>query len=104
MTLARLLLIANAGGSGSVGKNPYSKTFAFSDWTSDSGTDTLTISAADHGKGAELIADVWTKNGTSYEKYASYPQNGFTVSVDTDGNITLSVATGDAFDGKIVVL
>ena len=78
----------------------YSQTFTASGWAG-SGPYTITVSASTHGCGTDPAVDVLVKNGTAYEKYYGYPSGGWSVSVGSDGTITLSSST--AFAGKIRV-
>lgn len=98
-----VVALAKAQGS-SVAATPYSDEFVVSDWTAGDSADTLSIAATTHKKGVDITVDVFKKNGSVYEMYSGYPQNGLTVSIDSDGNVTLSTESGDAFDGKIVIL
>lgn len=80
--------------------NMYVATFSTSDWTSQS----ITVSASTHGCGATPMVEVQVLNGTSYESYYGYPSNGWKVSLDSSGNITVSVSdSGFEFAGRIVV-
>lgn len=86
--------------AGGRGGNSYTYTFTTSSW-SGSGTYTLTLAAATHGCGTAPMADVLVLNNSSYEKYYGYPSSGWTMSIDTSGNITLTTTT--VFSGRIVV-
>lgn len=79
----------------------YSYTFTTSSWTASGTQFTLTLSASTHGCGADPMADVLVLNGSSYEKYYGYPSDGWTIGIDSSGNITLTANT--KFSGKIIV-
>lgn len=104
MSIARLLLVAGASGGGGGSSSPYAATFSSSDWTTAQGKDKYEIPVTTHKKGANLIVDVWVKNGSEYQKYNGYPSTGFYVSVDSTGNVTLFADEGDSFPGKVVIL
>ena len=104
MTFARLLLVASSVAGSAVKNMKYTKTFASTDWTSGSTSDTLTIAAATHGKGTDIVAQVWVKNGNDYVASSGYPSVGVSISCASTGDITISTDAGDAFDGKIVIL
>lgn len=83
----------------------YKKTFAQSDWSGDTDEYSITIPAETHGHGAEFCADVWTLRDGAYSKCSGYPSTGWTLEVDTTGNLTLRVPNADArFAGKLVVV
>ena len=104
MTFARLLLVASSAAGSAVKKMKYTKTFASTDWTSGGTSDTLTIAAATHGKGTDIVAQVWVKSGSDYIASSGYPSIGVSISCASTGDITISTDAGDAFDGKIVIL
>lgn len=79
----------------------YTFTFESSDWTSFGTAYTLTLSAATHQCGLNPSAEVFTLNGTTYERFHSYPSLGWKMSIDSAGDITITTET--AFSGKIVV-
>ena len=84
---------------GSVSLNTYSTTFTTSSWTSS----TITVSASTHGCGTSPMVQVQVLNGSNYEVYYGFPSTGWTVSIDSSGNITLSVPSGSEFSGRLVV-
>lgn len=81
----------------------YTLTFnSTTDWTSASDEDySLTVSASTHGLGTDLCVDVWTLNGENYEKFYGYPSDGYTVTMSSGGDITIT--TGTPFAGKVVI-
>ena len=79
----------------------YVMTFTTSSWSNQ----TLQVAASTHKCGTNPAVQVFVLNGSNYERYYGYPSNGWKVSIDSSGNITLSVsASGNEFNGKIVVL
>lgn len=78
----------------------YAYAFTTSNWTG-AGPYTLTLNASTHGCGTEPSVEVFKKNGTSYERYYGYPSEGWTMSVNASGNITITASA--AFDGKLIV-
>ncbi len=82
----------------------YGATFSVADFVASGGNYVLTITAQTHGLGTSVDASVWRKNGTSYEKYNGYPNEGWKLAVDASGNVTLTVTSAaNRFDGKIVL-
>lgn len=79
----------------------FSMTFAVSDWVQSGTIYTVSLSASTHKCGANPMTQVLVKNATNYEDYRGYPSTGWKVSIDANGNITLT--TGTPFDGKLVV-
>lgn len=80
--------------------NTYSKTFTSTGWTSQ----TITVTASTHGCGTAPMVQVQRLNGSNYETYYGFPSTGWKVSIDTSGNVTLSVpASGDEFSGRLVI-
>jgi hypothetical protein len=79
----------------------YVFTFATGDWTRSGSTYTLTLPAATHKCGKSPAVDVFTLDGTSYKKFYGLPSGGWTISVNTDGDITLTASA--AFSGKLVI-
>lgn len=77
--------------------------FAFTagDWTLSGATYTLSLAASAHGCGTNPMVQVLTGNGSAYEAYYGYPSEGWKMSIDASGNITLTTET--PFDGEIVV-
>ena len=82
-----------------VSMNAYSTTFTTTTWTSS----TITVNASTHGCGTSPMVQVQVLNGSSYEVYYGFPSTGWTVSIDSSGNITLSVPSGSEFSGRLVV-
>lgn len=101
--IAKALLMAKVIGGGG-GNARYVMEFSETDWVTGATYDTLTVSATDHGRGTDPMTEVYYLSGTTYVKQTGTPQDALTVSMDTSGNITLSVETGKGFDGKLVVL
>lgn len=99
-TMTAALLIAKAISR----RARYVMEFSATDWVTGTTYDTLAVSKTDHGRGANPVTEVYFLSGTSYVKQTGTPQDALTVSMDTSGNITLSVETGKGFDGKLVVL
>lgn len=95
--IAKLLLLAKAAATSAVKESRFVKEFDISDW----GSGTFSVFASEHGKGASPLVDVWRLNGTSYIKSEGYPSDGWLMTTDEIGNITLS---GQAFAGKVIVL
>lgn len=80
--------------------NTYSKTFTSTGWTSQ----TITVTASTHGCGTAPMVQVQRLNGSNYETYYGFPSTGWKVSIDSSGNVTLSVpASGDEFSGRLVI-
>lgn len=101
--IAKALLMAKVIGGGG-GNARYVMEFSATDWVTGTTYDTLAVSKTGHGRGANPVAEVYYLSGTTYVKQTGTPQDALTVSMDTSGNITLSVETGKGFDGKLVVL
>lgn len=79
----------------------YSYIFTTGNWTA-SGTDyVITLAAATHKCGTHPMAQLFKKNGTNYETFYGYPSEGWKLSVDESGDITVTASA--AFDGKLVV-
>ena len=97
---AKLLLVAKSVAEYAINNARYIKDFASSDFSSG---DNLVVSASEHGRGKKPSADVWRLSGTNYVKSEGYPSDGWLLSVDANGNITLSVDAGNAFSGRIIV-
>ena len=85
--------------------HPYAATFDDdADWTQSDETYVVTVAASTHGRGMTPMADVYLLNGTVYEKSAGYPNEGWTVSVDENGDVTLTVTSAEArFAGRMLV-
>ena len=98
---AKLLLVSKAAAKSAVESARFVKEFKASDWTAG---DTLSIPASEHGQGTQPAADVWRLDGTSYTKREGYPSDGWSLTVDASGNLTLSTGAGSAFAGRIIVL
>lgn len=78
----------------------YSTTFASTGWTSQA----ITVTAATHGCGTAPMVQVQVLNGSNYEVYYGYPSNGWKVSINSSGDVTLSVsASGLEFSGRLVI-
>lgn len=78
----------------------YSMVFTTSTWSNLA----ITLPASTHGCGTEPMVQVQRLNGTNYESYYGYPSDGWTVSTDTSGNITISVSSsGMEFSGRLLV-
>ncbi len=104
MYSAKLLLVAQAVAGGEVKKSKYVKTFAATDWTAGGTYDTLEIKESEHKRGKDPMTDIYYLSGSTYIKPFGTPQDAQTVNVDSSGNITLSVETGNGYAGKLVVL
>lgn len=76
---------------------------AESSWTEAAEGYSLTVSAADHGAGTAPMVDLWQKSGDSYLKSNGYPSTGWTVTVNSDGDVTVSVGAGGRFAGRIII-
>lgn len=93
----RIIVSSINGPSGSV---PYVKTFSVSDWNSQA----VSVSASAHLRGTSPTVTVQVLNGTSYESYYGFPSEGWTVTIDASGNITLTVPqSGTEFAGRMIV-
>lgn len=79
----------------------YVSTFTTASW-SGSGTYTISITAATHGKGTTPMVDVQILSGSNYVKAFNYPGNGYSITIDASGNITLS--TNTTFAGRVIIL
>ena len=84
---------------GTVSANAYSTTFTTNTWSSSK----ITVNASTHGCGTTPMVQVQVLNGSSYEVYYGFPSTGWTVSIDSSGNITLSVPSGSEFAGRLIV-
>lgn len=94
---------AIAIGDGSLSEKGIDYTLIFNattDWTG-SGPYSISLPATTHGCGSDPNVDVLTASGTSYIKFYGYPSEGWKISIDSNGNITLT--TGVKFAGKIKV-
>ena len=95
--IAKLLLLAKAAATSVVRESRFVKEFDISDW----GSGTFSVFASEHGKGSSPLVDVWRSNGTSYIKSEGYPSDGWSLSTDLNGNLTLE---GQPFAGRIIIL
>ena len=83
----------------------YSQTFRVQDWTTyiNPSRSVIEIPASTHGCGTDPNVKVYILNGSDYEEYHGYPSKGWKVSIDADGDITLTTSVGGSFPGKIKV-
>lgn len=83
-----------------VEETPYYFQFTASNWSSRA----ITVTASTHNCGTAPMVQVQVLNGTSYEMYYGYPSNGWKVSINASGDVTLSVsASGMEFAGRLVI-
>lgn len=80
--------------SGSTGTE-YSSTFSDSDF---SGGEYI-VSAATHGKGLSPGVQVFELDGSDYTENTSAVE----ITIDSSGNVTVTVTVGDEFTGKIII-
>ena len=83
----------------------YSLTFnATTDWTAvDASTYTITVYAATHQRGADATVSVWRESTGGYSVITGSPTDGYALSIDNNGNVTLAVSASARFAGKIVI-
>jgi hypothetical protein len=82
----------------------YTYTFATGDWGGVSGAYTLTITAATHGLGTTLGADVKSHNMYSDDGTSVISETSTTVAINkTTGDITLTSSSPTTFNGKLVI-
>lgn len=81
--------------------NTYAYTFTTSNWTGSGTSYALTLLASAHGCGTEPSVQIFKKNGTAYENAYGFPSEGWKLSVNANGDITVTASA--AFDGKLVV-
>ena len=81
------------------GNTAYYINFTTSTWSNS----TITVNASTHGCGTAPMVQVQVLNSSKYEVYYGFPSTGWTVSIDSSGNITLSVPSGSEFSGRLVV-
>jgi hypothetical protein len=82
----------------------YTHTFATGDWGGVSGAYTLTITAATHGLGTTLGADVKSHNMYSDDGTSVISETSTTVAINkTTGDITLTSSSPTTFNGKLVI-
>lgn len=79
----------------------YSYSFAAADWTASGTVYTISLTASTHGCGISPMVELWKKNGSDYERVSGYPSEGWTMSVNASGDITMTASA--AFDGKLIV-
>lgn len=95
--IAKLLLLAKAAATSAVKSSRFIKEFSASDWKSG----ILSVSATEHGKGNSPSVDVWKLDENYYTKSEGYPSDGWSLSTDLNGNLTLE---GQPFAGRIIIL
>lgn len=82
----------------------YTHTFVAADWGGVSGAYTLTITAATHGLGTTLGADVKSHNMYSDDGTSVISETSTTVAINkTTGDITLTSSSPTTFNGKLVI-
>lgn len=81
----------------------YSAAFAQNEWAENGEVYVISVPAATHKCGKNPCVDVYALNGTDYIKFYGYPANGWTVSVNAEGDVSLSVNADGRFAGKIVI-
>lgn len=84
---------------------PYVMEFnATDDWTQvDTSTSGITVAASTHLRGANATAIVWRNDSGTYTRITGTPSNGYVLTQNGDGDITLRVDTASRFAGKIVI-
>ena len=94
----------SAKGGGGSDNPPYVLEFDNSQWTSTPAGETITVSPATHKKGRTPRTDLYTLNGSAYEKAYGYPSTGKTVSVSSDGTVTITVQDeAFIFAGRLLI-
>lgn len=90
---------------GTYDPKPYTADFnATTDWTSSGTTYTVTVAASTHGRGTTPSVDVYELNNSAYVKYYGFPSSGWTVSVDSSGNVKITVPnSGARFAGRLQI-
>ena len=81
--------------------NTYTYTFANGNWTHSGTTYTITLLETTHKCGANPSVEVYKLVGSAYQQYYGMPSKGWTISVNADGDITLTASA--AFSGKLVI-
>ena len=106
MGYAKMLLVAKAMGGGGTPtpRDKYVSTFTASEWTSGEAYDTFTVLASAHGCGNSPVVDVYEVSGSSYTKEVGTPSEAVLISVNSSGDVTISVEQGKAFSGKVIVV
>ncbi len=102
MGYAKLLLVAKAMGGGRTPK--YVSAFSDSEWIEGESFDTFTVLASAHGCGTSPVVDVYEGDGSSYTKGIGTPSEAVLISVNSSGDVTLSVEKGKAFRGKVIIV
>ena len=87
------------------GNRPYSVTFnATSDWTAvGSSRYAITIPASTHKRGSDATVFVWRVSSGGYSVIAGAPTDGYELSINSSGDVTLTVGASRRFAGKIVI-
>lgn len=85
--------------------DPYELTFnASGSWTQSGTKYTITVAAADHLHGTTGNITIWRqKSGGNYEIGTGAPSDGYILSIDGSGNVTITVDSNGRFAGKIVI-
>lgn len=74
------------------------------DWTAvDAATYAITVSAATHQRGPDATVSVLRQSTVGYSIITGTPTDGYTLSIDNSGNITLAVSASARFAGRIVI-
>ena len=79
----------------------YTSAFTSADWTQVGTAYSITVAESTHKCGTNPAVDVYKLVGSAYQKYYGMPSAGWTVSVNADGDITLTASA--AFGGKLVI-
>ena len=86
----------NLNGNGGGGSNPpYSSTFLIATWSLNGSVYEIDIPEATHGRGAEIVVQVFELTGGVYKEVE------VDIEITSAGNITIIVDSDLRFDGKI---
>ena len=74
------------------------------DWTAvDASTYAITVPAATHKRGADATASIWREFSGGYAIITGTPTAGYTLSINSSGDVMLTVSASARFAGKIVI-
>lgn len=62
---------------------------------------TVSILASTHGCGIDPVVNVWITEGDNYIQTFGYPSDGYKVSCDASGNVTITFNSSSS--GKVVI-
>ena len=95
-------IVIGAGDMGNPGiSKVYTSAFTSADWTQVGTAYSITVTEFAHKCGTNPAVDVYRLVGSAYQKYYGMPSAGWTVSVNADGDVTLTASA--AFSGKLVI-